>query len=218
MDQLGLFAKYWAPGRVKTRLAAGIGATAAAGVYRQFVVALLTRLRGLAARQTLCFFPPQKRAAFSALTDDWLLQPQRGENLGERIRNYFDQASADSCRRVVLLGTDSPNLPVDLVRQAFDALEERELALGPTEDGGFYLIGARGALPDVFAGVPWSTPHVWRKTMANIQRLGASCAELPKWYDVDDTADLQRLQREISAPNEPALVELRDAIRRQLRG
>ena len=133
------------------------------------------------------------------------------------MRNYFNEALAAGCTRVVLLGTDSPNVPAGCVQRAFALLENHALVLGATEDGGYYLIGASGELPDVLAGVPWSSTDVWQRTMDNVERLGISCGQLPRWYDIDDDADLQRLLRDLAAAQEPALVRLREEIERQLR-
>ena len=135
-------------------------------------------------------------------------------------------ALAVECTAVVLLGTDSPNVPLDFVHQAFAALEQNDVALGPTPDGGFYLIGLRGnqnavpqnVVPGIFDDVAWSTPNVWRQTVANIRRLNLRLAELPNWYDVDDLSDLTRLQRDLIHVDDPSLIRLREKLQEQTFG
>ena len=227
LDQLGIFAKYWQPGQVKTRLAAGIGEVPASEIYREFVVTLLKRLaepdgphpgplpegEGVSRlRRVLCFSPTSRQAAFESIADGWNLQPQGEGDLGQRMQRYFDSAFEAGCRRVVLLGSDSPNIPIELIQQAFAELTAAEIVLGPTPDGGYYLIGARERTPDVFAGIPWSSMNVWDETIAKVQALGLRCATLPEWYDVDEMADLRRLQSDLATADASELTRLREAI------
>jgi glycosyltransferase A (GT-A) superfamily protein (DUF2064 family) len=100
---------------------------------------------------------------------------------------------------VVVVGTDSPTLPPSFVAEAIGSLAagESDVALGPTEDGGYYLVGLRELARDLFRGVAWSTPHVYRQTAENAARARLRTLELPRWYDVDTPADLLRLRAEL---------------------
>ena len=113
------------------------------------------------------------------------------------MEHYFSAALAAGGDRVVLLGSDSPNVPVAYVEQAFDALKRNDTVLGPTADGGYYLVGVRGRVPPIFAGVAWSTPQVWEQTATRLRAANCTFAELPVWYDVDDAADLRRLRDDL---------------------
>jgi hypothetical protein len=207
---LGLFAKYWQPGHVKTRLAAGMGPERAAAIYGQFVCTLLQRLAPLAEDRLLSFAPKQRAADFAAiLPDHWRQEPQADGDLGQRMKDYFVRRFAEGHRRVVLLGTDSPNLPLEFISRALAELEKHEVVLGPTEDGGYYLVGARGpVVPSIFSGIAWSTSHVWQETLETLQRAGNSFTVLPSWYDVDEKDDYQRLLHELAGSQEPLLQKL----------
>lgn len=214
MDQLGVFAKFWQPGEVKTRLAAHVGDAAASAIYRQFLDTLLQRLSGQAERSILAFWPAEQIDAFRSIASGWQLQPQSEGNLGTRMDRYFEDAFAAGCRRVVLLGSDSPNLPVEFVQQAFAQLGDHDVVLGPTFDGGYYLVGASRHAPNIFAGVSWSTPQVWEQTLDNARRAALRCATLPRWYDVDEIKDLQRLRTDLRDASDSSLLDLRAAIDR----
>lgn len=200
MDQFGIFAKYWEPGQVKSRLAAGIGAVAAARIYRAFLETLLVRFQGVAQRCVLAFTPEGRRPAFDRLiTSAWELEPQRGDDLGKRMERYFRQAFQRGAQRVVLIGSDSPTLPRPFVETAFQRLADHDVVLGPSHDGGYYLIGAAGGVPAIFDNVAWGSDRVWSQTLAHLEADGSDYAVLPEWYDVDERDDLERLRRELAA-------------------
>jgi rSAM/selenodomain-associated transferase 1 len=193
-----MFAKYWQPDSVKTRLAGGIGAANAARVYHAFVVALASRFETVADRRLLCFAPPERLLEFSALAEPhWTAVPQATGNLGERMSAFFREAFRSGANRVVLIGSDSPTLPTANVARAFELLSEHDVVLGPTPDGGYYLIGARTAAPTIFEDVAWSTPHVFRQTIERLRAADLTYEQLPTWYDVDELADLIRLRDEL---------------------
>ncbi len=201
MNQLGLFAKYWEPGQVKTRLAAGIGPVAASRIYRSFVSHLLERLRHIAQRRVLAYWPPDRREEFQALTGGaWDLVPQCDGDLGKRIRHFFSQAIQAGAGRVVLLGSDSPTVPAKYVHRAFEMLEDSPVVLGPAADGGYYLVGVAGSVPPIFqGGISWGGSAVYRQSVRRIREAGLSFGELPPWYDVDRPEDLLRVRKELAA-------------------
>ncbi|MBC7855275.1 MAG: TIGR04282 family arsenosugar biosynthesis glycosyltransferase [Pirellulaceae bacterium] len=193
--QLGMFAKHWRPGAVKTRLAASIGNEAAAALHRHFVQTLLNRFQNIADRQILCFTPADSADSFRLLRlGCWTLEAQASGNLGTRMQHYFSAALAvpDSpC--VVLIGSDSPDLPLEYVAEAFNKLRDFPVVVGPTVDGGYYLIGLSQTVPPIFDNIPWSTPEVWPQTIARLAAAKIPYHLLPPWYDVDDIAGLRRL-------------------------
>ena len=220
MDQLGIFAKYWQPGTVKTRLAAAVGDDAASRLYRRFLITLLRRFGHVAQRRVLAYTPPDQRAEFALLAaDTWTLQEQAAGDLGMRMQNYFAKAFRSGADRVVLIGSDSPTVPLDYVTDAFQLLEKFPIVLGPSDDGGYYLVGAAGEVPPIFAGVAWSTPLVWRQTQALLQAAGYSCGVLPVWYDVDDLPGLRRMNRELAdhPPLDGTLRQLHEDVVRMLK-
>jgi len=219
MDQLGMFAKYWEPGRVKTRLAASIGDQAASRLYHRFVLTLLRRFAHVGQRRVLAYAPAERGAEFAAWAPaGWQLAPQAGGDLGQRIQAYFAGALRDGATRVVLVGSDTPNLPVEYVDEAFQRLSQVPVVLGPADDGGYYLVGAAGCVPPIFAGIPWSSPQVWPQTVARLRDAGCPYGVLPPWYDVDDLASLRRMDRDLAcaAKLDEPLGELREELSRAM--
>ena len=193
-EGLLLFLKAPEPGRVKTRLARSIGASAACGLYRCFVLDTLAMLRQAGRRPILCYTPAHAREALAGwLSDHGPFWPQEGKDLGERMADAFARAFSEGYRRVVLMGTDLPGLPPSVIRKAFEALAHHPAVIGPTLDGGYYLIGFTrdGFCPDCFGGIEWSTPGVFRQTLERMRRAGVACRTLPRWRDIDDGEDLQ---------------------------
>jgi len=204
-DQLGIFAKYWEPGRVKTRLAASIGAEHAASIYAASLRTLLERFGRFPAHRRLLITPPDKQAEFIEIASArWTVGAQSDGDLGQRMESYFAGAFRDGQRRTVLIGSDSPTLPLEYIETAFDLLQHHRVVLGPADDGGYYLVGASEQVPPIFSRMHWSTASVWERTVERLESHSISWTSLPPWYDVDDEASLHRLMSEIqqAAPGE----------------
>ncbi len=200
---LGVFAKYWEPNRVKTRLARTIGPTAAAKLYKQFLVAQLAEWKGLVDFPTVVFAPEERRSDFAKLITEpllsggnWQLEPQSGGDLGQRLESFFERAfRRDGTRKVIVAGSDTPHLPRRVILAALRELQRHDCVIGPTLDGGYYLLGLRRPLPQLFREIDWSSPHVFEQTVAQIRSLrpsvGVAC--LGHSFDVDQADDLPRL-------------------------
>lgn len=207
-----VFAKAPAAGMVKTRLAATIGAHAAADVYRELVAttlahAVAARARGIVADVELWCAPDPDTAYFHALAGATNVARRRqcDGDLGMRMAD----ALADALTRhahVLLAGTDCPLLDPQRIADAAQALEGHDAVLVPAEDGGYVLVGAARPLP--FAGVRWSTPDALSDTLAAFARARLRCALGATLWDVDDAADLARWnalrQRAPELPATPA--------------
>jgi len=115
---------------------------------------------------------------------------QEGDTLGERLRNAFDRLLVDAGDRAVIIGSDSPDIPLRHIKRAFTLLRRRDVVLGPAADGGYYLVGLRTPSPDLFEDVPWGGPTVFDRTVRAVERSGLSLSVLPLWYDVDDASSL----------------------------
>lgn len=206
---LGLFAKYWEPGKAKTRLAASLGREQAAEVARHLYDCSLARFAGLGDRQVIAFTPPERRPDFEAHPHGyWDLMEQSGGSLGERMSHFFDEHFSRGFQKVVLIGSDSPDLPLSYLQQAFDALDQVPVVLGPSDDGGYYLVGAASKTPPIFHDVPWSTPAVWQKTLARLEQSKIPMVALPSWADVDDLESLLQLRARLASPAAPLDREL----------
>jgi rSAM/selenodomain-associated transferase 1 len=121
------------------------------------------------------------------------LLDQIGEDLGARMDQAFRAIFARGYQRVLVVGTDLPSLPGACYTQALSLLADHDLALGPSLDGGYYLIGLRGPAPELFVGMPWSTDRVCALTRAKADALGLKTGLLPTWRDVDTIEDLLAL-------------------------
>jgi rSAM/selenodomain-associated transferase 2/rSAM/selenodomain-associated transferase 1 len=194
---LQIFAKVPEPGRVKTRLASGIGDSAAVNLYRGLVeqtlaTAVTSRAAGVVSGIELWCDPDAGHEAFV----DWqrryrvTLRTQRGGDLGARMHHALASVLA-SDRPALLIGTDCPALDATYLARAADALATHDVVVGPAEDGGYVLIGLSRDV-DVFSDVPWSTSDVMAITRAKIAAAGATFGELSPLWDLDTPADFAR--------------------------
>lgn len=196
---LGVFAKWPEPGKVKTRLAQSTSGEWASRVANAFLRDTLRRLAGVSARRVLAYAPAEARDNFAAIAGTFHLVEQGTGDMGERLDRFFAWAVASGARKVIVVGTDSPSLPVEYVEEAFAALERKDVILGPTSDGGYYLLGCRRHFPELFRAIDWSTCRVVGQTVERVRESGLSLALLPPWYDVDTVEDWQALCGHIQA-------------------
>jgi len=184
-------------GAVKTRLIPALGGAGAATLYRAFTEDLAAEL-GARFPTTVACEPTGARPYFRRLGARYGLDlADQGEgDLGARMRRAAEDALAGA-RRVVILGSDAPTLPMDTVRAAFSALRGHRIVLGPSLDGGYYLLGLRLPVPDVFTRMPWGSARVFARTLTRLRRLGVAPALLSPWYDVDTGDDVQLLARHL---------------------
>jgi rSAM/selenodomain-associated transferase 1 len=145
----------------------------------------------------VAFTPSDCRQPFAEIVNgQWTLQPQGDGDLGDRLADFFARAFDRGFTRVVVIGADTPTLPIEFVMGAFALLKRRAAVFGPSADGGYYLIGAVGRLRGVFESIPWGTSEVWTLTRRRMEQAGLSWGELPAWWDVDDERDYRRLLAE----------------------
>jgi uncharacterized protein len=121
---------------------------------------------------------------------------QQGADLGERMAEAFARAFVSGARRAVIVGSDSPHLPASRIPQAFDELAHHDCVLGPSDDGGYYLIGCRRFDPQLFRGVEWGSRKAFEQTRTNAALLNFSVGNLDSWYDLDEWKDIERLTYE----------------------
>ena len=208
-----VFAKFWQPGRVKTRLAGHFGDEAAASFHRISAQTLLRRFSAVGERRVLAFTPKHRRRAFAALADEqWQLMPQSLGDLGKRMSHFFSTSFANGAQAVVVIGADSPTLPQEFVDRAFERLRDTDAVLGPSDDGGYYLIGLSRHLPDAFKGIAWGTSAVLTQTLQRLSTASCRYALLPAWYDVDTPRDLDRLRDELANQTAPEYASLRRVV------
>ncbi|MFP4474374.1 MAG: TIGR04282 family arsenosugar biosynthesis glycosyltransferase [Desulfatibacillaceae bacterium] len=196
------FVKHPEPGKVKTRLAASLGDREAAGLYRCMALDVLDKIRHSGLPCRVCVAPGDKAGE----AGQWLgweheARPQHGADLGDRMRSAFEEAFDEGYTRVILVGSDLPDLPSETFNGAAIALGGHEAVLGPAGDGGYYLVGfdVDGFCPEVFDGPEWGTNRVFEHTAAILAEYGRSVYFLRKWYDVDEPGDLARLVARVVA-------------------
>lgn len=186
-------------GQVKTRLCPPLTPESAASLYHCFLLDVLDLVAGLpGVDPVVAFSPPEAREEFARLTAGRLqLVPQEGADLGARLENAFRVLFQQGYDRVAAVSTDSPDLPAEYLQEAFSRLEDARVVLGPCPDGGYYLIGLSGPIPELFRDMPWSTDRVIAETDARAKSMGLVLSYLPEWHDVDTAIDLNRLVEEL---------------------
>ena len=160
-------------GEVKTRLCPPLELDEAARLYRAFLLDKVEQVRSLGdASHAIAYTPDEGRSLFAAMAPDFILVPQRGGELGVRLAAAAGELLAQGHAAVLLIDTDTPTLPTGCLVEALAlvARADTDLVLGPSEDGGYYLIGLRAAPRELFEGVPWSTPQVFAETVRRALR------------------------------------------------
>lgn len=191
---VALFAKAPVAGRVKTRMSPPLAPEAAARVALGCLEITIRRFVPAVNAPFTLFLdgPPDEDLLELAESWDLPIVAQAEGGLGLKLTTAFASLRRSGQDAVVAIGSDSPSLDPARIREALAALETHDVALGPCEDGGYYLIGASGERPEIFEEIPWSTPEVTRATMARAAALGLRVHKLPEWYDVDDLPSLTR--------------------------
>ncbi|GFO53195.1 hypothetical protein GMSM_02020 [Geomonas sp. Red276] len=188
---LAIFAKTPTPGQVKTRLSPPLTPQQAAEFYHRMLVDTVTRVRVLGVESII--FHHGDAAFFRGAFPGMRLFPQVGDCLGTRLENAFDVMAELGYRERVVIGTDAPDLPLPFIGQAFELLAAGDDAVfGPSEDGGYYLVGIREGYGTLFKEVPWSGPQVLSTSLHRAHESGLRAGLLPSWYDVDSFEDLAR--------------------------
>jgi rSAM/selenodomain-associated transferase 1 len=196
------FVKYPEKGNVKSRLAAVIGDDSAVSIYKSIVVQMLSTLKKGLFPLYICFFPKKAQKPIK----NWLgwkyrYMPQKGKDLGERMRNGFIDGFALGYERIVLIGSDLPDLPMKYIEEAFESLKEMDAVIGPAVDGGYYLIGFNQSTfsPQVFEGIAWGTKNVFGETIKKLKRFRRVVYTLPYQRDIDTVEDLRHLRGQLSS-------------------
>ena len=189
---LVIMAKAPRAGRVKTRLERAVPADALVALYRCLIedTVALARQAGVPRIAVVC--PRGDRGAIARWLDIEVVE-QAGDGLAAGLDSVFRLFIGDGCRRVIAFNGDTPHLPPDTLAGAFALLAGHDLVVGPTEDGGYYLVGARGAHAGLFDADGLGTGGALRLLLARADERGLGVALTEAWYDVDEGSDLARL-------------------------
>lgn len=194
LQTVALFVKPPIPGRVKTRLARAIGVEEACTVYRTLADHTIQQVQASGTPLALFFDGSDPTLLPSAWQQaSQLCLPQEGTDLGERMAAAFSRLFAEGNQQVVLIGSDIPGLDADYLQAAFSALQQHDVAIGPTEDGGYCLIGCHSNRfsPLLFQGIQWSTEFVFGQTCYACTQLNLDVCCLPPLRDIDTVDDLK---------------------------
>jgi uncharacterized protein len=195
---LVVMTRYPEVGTTKTRLARAIGDEEAVRLYQAFLTDLAGKFTGQTYDLYWAYTPAEvDYLSFIATLSPSLIQhmdsfPQQGAELGARLHNVFRRTCDRGYRRTIVIGSDSPQISLNIVAQARKALDKADVVLGPADDGGYYLIAMRRSY-DVFRDIPMSTSVVAQMTIELAESQGLKVYTLENLFDVDELPDLLRL-------------------------
>jgi uncharacterized protein len=188
-----LFIKFPEKGTVKSRLAKDIHEDSALSLYRNFVFDILKTLKTRKYQLKLCFCPPDDLDKVSAwLGKGYSYMPQQGKDLGERMKNAFRETFSEGFAKVLLIGSDIPDLTCTIIEEAYE-FDNYDAVIGPSLDGGYYLIGFKYDTfsPEIFEGMHWGTDRIFRDTMDVLRKKRYRVHILPEKRDIDTLEDLR---------------------------
>lgn len=185
-EALIVFQKNIVKGKVKTRLAQSLGEEKTLQIY-QFLVDKTFREVNKITPEVYVFFSDFLPG--NHFEPKHHLRIQKGEDLGEKMKLAFEEVFALGYNRAVIIGTDCPEITAEILNQAFDLLDRTDLVVGPAKDGGYYLLGMKTNHFFLFREIPWSTSHVFSRTLEKAESNGLNYSILPKLSDIDREED-----------------------------
>lgn len=200
-ERLIVFAKTPRLGKVKTRLSPPLTEQQALELHCALLEVTLERLAGMTRARLdywLYLSDSLENTGELAIPSPWEIRLQQGDGLGMRLENAFRRAFEEGIHRLVVVGSDSPTVPLHCIDEAFDQLTRFDAVLGPSLDGGYYLVGSSRLIPELFQDIPWGDPTVLRRSAEALNRARRSFTYLIDWYDVDTDEDLLRLRDELA--------------------
>ena len=195
-DGILFYVKYPIKGHVKSRLNPKVPPEKSTSLYRNFVDDILLTLNKTLLSIIICYEPSNHILQFHQwLGNNYTFYPQIGNDLGQRLENGFHQGFSDGYKKLLVIGSDSPDLSTSMIQNAMDQLENNDAIIGPSTDGGYYILGlkAESYKPDIFHDIQWSTEHVFTETLNRLHQHKLKIKILPKWYDIDTYEDLYDL-------------------------
>ncbi|MFQ5684410.1 MAG: TIGR04282 family arsenosugar biosynthesis glycosyltransferase [Candidatus Binatia bacterium] len=191
-------------GLVKTRLQPYLTPSEAATLYECFLADTVAKMRKLERSDHWIAFSPEGKDYFRRVFMKSRLLAQRGRDLGERVHHVFVDLFQMGYKEVVIAGSDSPTMPLASLDQAYHHLrgQESRVVLGPSSDGGYYLVGLTRPAEGLFRNIPWSTEEVLESTMARAKELGLKIVLLPPAFDIDVAKDLMRLWNDLKGSHQ----------------
>ena len=201
------FCKYPLEGKVKTRIAKTIGNEFAVKLYKLFAEHTFQELLKTESIFPYLFFADNndREKIKKWAGAEFLLEPQEGDDLGERMYNAFKKVIDRGSTKTIIIGTDIPDMSSDIIRKALQALNNSDVVIGPANDGGYYLLGMKNLYKNLFSGIEWGSNSVLRMTLEKINALNLSYSILPELIDVDTEDDLKKWFAKYSEGNNYSL-------------
>lgn len=190
-NALIIFIKNPEEGKVKTRLAKTIGSSGALNIYKKLLNLTLQSALEIPVSRQLWY------SSYIDYEDEWGQAHfgkflQEGDDLGVRMKKAFAQAFDEGFEKVVIIGSDCPDVTPEILQQAFSQLDEKPVVIGPARDGGYYLLGMRYFIPSLFLDKNWSTKRVYSQTTETLNQLNVEFEVLPELNDIDTEEDLKK--------------------------
>ena len=195
---LVIMAKAPKPGMVKTRLTESLPAPVVTELYRCLLDDTMTLAQSLDRVQVAIMCPASDVDELASVAGDGVqVVPQSGDGLAAGLTSVFEHFATDGQQRIIAFNSDSPHLPAAVLRNAFEALATHDLIVGPTHDGGYYLVGSKANHPGLFSGDGMGTSNALERLLARAKDLELSVCFADEFYDIDVGSDLRRLAAEL---------------------
>ena len=210
-----VFAKEPQLGRVKTRLRSVLSVHQCLSLYKAFlkdthsIIRPLKKISRILAYDSLSEPPRYLEGIFK----NYIFYQQEGRHLGQRMHRALVWAKRQGAQRIVIIGSDTPNLPTEYILEAFLRLKDNDLVLGPSEDGGYYLVGLKVPNYSLFKDIEWSSDKVLRQTINQAKIAEQRVSLLKKWQDIDDAKSLKQLKKSFRQSNRTRALWTRKILR-----
>jgi rSAM/selenodomain-associated transferase 1 len=186
-------------GTTKTRLSPPLKLSEAADLFEALLddtIDLASSIEGI--DLGVAVTPPESVAYFERkMPTGTFLIPVTCVDIGDCLKRVFEELFQLGYAKVLAFNSDGPSLPKEYINRAVHFLEENDIVFGPSEDGGYYLVGLKQLYPEIFSNIEWSTSQVLAQSLANAGKVNLRAALLPEWYDVDTASDVKRLMEEV---------------------
>jgi rSAM/selenodomain-associated transferase 1/rSAM/selenodomain-associated transferase 2 len=181
-------------GEVKTRLAKTTSEKFALGFYKSCAENIIRKIKKIPQLNQFIFYSSKedKDDVIKWLGSNYFFSAQEGNDLGSRMKSAFEKVFSTGTQKVIIIGSDIPDLSAEIINKAFAYLDGSDVVIGSSKDGGFYLLGMKKMYAELFEGIEYSTAKVFSETLSRIKELKLSCKLLPELQDIDTEEDLIR--------------------------
>lgn len=193
-----IFTRVPIPGKTKTRLMPFLSGVECAGLHQSFITDIFKKMKQVHADLFVFYTPEDEENLLKTIvTEDILLYPQKGENLGVRMKRAIGDVLQKGYEKVLLIGTDIPQMSPEAIEEAFASLDEKDIVINPTLDGGYYLIGMKKEYDSIWNVERYGTNTVIHDTLNHMKKEKLTVAKGQVYFDVDDKEDLLHLYKEV---------------------